>query len=469
MNNSSVRLKMIEIKNLKNVTYGTLSFENTRKAYNASILGLYGQNGSGKTALIDSLLLLKFALSGQSVPAFFSDLVNVDAEFAEIRYEFSVENTDNGGEYTADYTLRIRRDAGDVSGNTIIQGDEATDGRVVLFDEVLTYSYECGGVKLPNRPVVDTRTDDVFSPKSKYDVLVGKSKSVFTDLIVAKKLALAMSRSFIFSKELISAIRENCAEDVHRFLFDALVVYGNYELFVINTASAGMMSMNALPLAFRSNPDDASYNNIMVSISGTTTIPADALEPVSKVIDEMNIVLAEIIPGLTIGAKNLGSSLMRSGREGVKIELVSHKNSKEIPLRYESDGIKKIISILQLFIVIYNKPSITVAIDELDSGVFEYLLGELLRIISEKGRGQLIFTSHNLRPLETLDRGFIAFTTTNPENRYIRMSNVKTNNNLRDFYYRDIVLGEQCETVYNSTDNYEIAYAFREAGEDDEP
>ena len=90
-----------------------------------------------------------------------------------------------------------------------------------------------------------------------------------------------------------------------------------------------------------------------------------------------------------------------------------------------------------------------------------------MRIISEKGKGkgQLIFTSHNLRPLETLDRGFIAFTTTNPENRYVRMTNVKENNNLRDFDYRDIVLGEQKETLYEPTNNYEIALAFREAGE----
>lgn len=93
------------------------------------------------------------------------------------------------------------------------------------------------------------------------------------------------------------------------------------------------------------------------------------------------------------------------------------------PFLYDTnlEGIKKIISILQLFIEIYNFPSITVAIDEIDSGIFEYLLGELMRIISEKGKGQLIFTSHNLRPLETIDRGFIAFTTTNPENRYIEI------------------------------------------------
>lgn len=113
----------------------------------------------------------------------------------------------------------------------------------------------------------------------------------------------------------------------------------------------------------------------------------------------------------------------------------------------------------------YNSASITVAVDELDSGVFEYLLGEILRIISEKGKGQLIFTSHNLRPLETLDKGFVAFTTTNPENRYIRLTNVKTNNNLRDFYYRDIILGEQDEPLYERTNNSEIALAFIEAGE----
>ena len=140
-------------------------------------------------------------------------------------------------------------------------------------------------------------------------------------------------------------------------------------------------------------------------------------------------------------------------------------SEEKLMLMDEKGGIKKIVSILQLLIVMYNSASITVAVDELDSGVFEYLLGEILRIISEKGKGQLIFTSHNLRPLETLDKGFVAFTTTNPENRYIRLTNVKTNNNLRDFYYRDIILGEQDEPLYERTNNSEIALAFIEAGE----
>ena len=180
----------------------------------------------------------------------------------------------------------------------------------------------------------------------------------------------------------------------------------------------------------------------------------------------MNIVLDKIIPGLTISIKNLGKIIDQNGEYGVQIQLMSlREGMKEIPLQYESDGIKKIISVLHLLIQMFNT-SITVAIDELDAGIFEYLLGEILHIIQDHGKGQLIFTSHNLRPLETLDRCFIAFTTINPENRYTRMYNVKTTNNLRDLYYRDIMLGSnQNEELYMPTNNSEIALAFHEAGE----
>ena len=180
--------------------------------------------------------------------------------------------------------------------------------------------------------------------------------------------------------------------------------------------------------------------------------------------NNMNIVLEQIIPGLSIKVYELDTELSKDSKPGKRLQLMSERNGKEIPLKYESEGIKKIVSILQLLIVVYNSESITLAVDELDAGIFEYLLGELLKVISEKGKGQLIFTSHNLRPLETIDKGFIAFTTVNPENRYIRFVNVKGNNNLRDFYYRDITLGEQTEPVYDPTNNYEIMLALKEAG-----
>jgi len=78
------------LKILKNVENGQLSFANHRKNFRTSILGLYGQNGSGKTALIDAIELLQLALKGQPVPDKFADYINVKAESAVLHYEFSV-------------------------------------------------------------------------------------------------------------------------------------------------------------------------------------------------------------------------------------------------------------------------------------------------------------------------------------------------------------------------------------------
>lgn len=465
MKNFAVRIENVEIINFKNVRYGFLSFENPQKKFRSSILGLYGQNGSGKTALIDALELLRFALSGKAVPACFADYVNVDSEYATIKYGFKIQNLKDDGYFSVLYEVSIRRDKED-SGQNTEQFSDSVVQKVTLFNEVLSCAYKWGKTKSRSSYVIDTRTDnDIFSPKSKYKKLVGNSKETAMDLLVAKQLTRTSSRSFVFSRELLNIIRQNCKEEQYLFLMESLAFFGNYELFVITTRNTGLISMDALPLAFNyAEEGKISTGSILVNLNGPSLIPEDALPIVRKVVKSMNIVLERIVPNLTIDIKDLGTQLSTNGIVGSSIQLVSNKNDKEIPLQYESDGIKKLISVLQLLIVIYNKSSITVAIDELDSGIFEYLLGEILRIISEKGKGQLIFTSHNLRPLETLDKGFIAFTTTNPLNRYIRMSNVKATNNLRDFYYRDIVLGEQCEPVYESTNNSEIALAFREAG-----
>lgn len=469
---TTVRLKKVDIYNFKNVEYGHLDFESPKGTYFANILGLYGQNGSGKTALIEAISLLKSALTGHSISSVASNYINVDSAFAKLKFEFQICSKEQDAITTAIYEFCIRREMQNTESNferTSISPEiniQNEKYQVVLFDEMLSFPCKKSSENKRMNVVIDTRTDEVFVPRTEYDLLVGKEKEREVELLVAKKLTGVSSRSFIFSQELLTIIRKNCQDAERISVINRLVSYGNLELFVIGTSNSGLISLNSLPLKFKyTEGQTRALGTLPISLNHPATIPQETVELVKKVMQNMNVVLSQIIPGLTISVKELGTHLTKDGKISSRIQLISNRYGKEISLQYESEGIKKIVSVLQLLIVVFNDSSITVAIDELDAGIFEYLLGELLRIISEKGKGQLIFTSHNLRPLEVLNRKFVAFTTTNPLNRYIRLTNVKQNNNLRDFYYRDIVLGEQSENVYESTNNYEIALAFKEAGE----
>jgi AAA15 family ATPase/GTPase len=464
MAKKGVRLTNIKIENFKNVKMGEIDLSNKRKNFKSSILGLYGQNGSGKTALVDAIQLLKYTLCGQSIPSEYADYINVDALSSTFFFQFNINIGDSIYEAWYQFSMKMVQD----DEQTNFQDDdiEKIKSKVEVFDEVLSYSCLRGEHKVRKSPLIDTRTREVFIPKKKCDELIGTDKSKMMDLLVTKRITQTTSRSFIFSREMINAFRKNCSNEEYLSLIETLVIFANTELFIIKTRNSGLISMNALPLAFNYKGENVvTYGKLMMPLDSVVPISEEEYDIVKKIIDNMNIVLKQIVPDLTIDVVDLGTVLLKNGNTGRSIQLMSLKNGKAIPFKYESEGIKKIVSILQLLIVVYNSSSITVAIDEIDAGIFEYLLGEMLNIISEKGKGQLIFTSHNLRPLETIDKGFIAFTTTNPNKRYARMTNVKQNNNLRDFYYRDIVLGEQNEQLYNPTNNFEISLAFREAGE----
>ena len=472
MQSYDVRITHITIRNFKNVIYGNINLSDKIKDYRSSILGVYGQNGSGKTALIDALELLKYALCGRMIPSRFADCINVDTAEAELDFGFELRDKDSILPISYRFHLISYRD--ELKQNTESADPSLQEKKVGIIKEILKCPIISEKTMKTGRLLDSSGT--ILTPIPKKDLLAGKDKDADIELMVDKKLTYREARSFLFSGELLTRIRnhvngssgsdkEKTEQVFYLSILESLVNYGNNCLFIINTQSSGAISLNAQPINFKYREENmGAIGTIMLPLEKSVLVPQGTLSVINKLFSGMNIVLEKIIPGLRITVNKLGTEALPNGEKGYRIELMSKKNSKPIPLRNESEGIRKIVSILQLLIVVYNQSSITVAIDELDSGVFEYLLGELLRIIAEKGKGQLIFTSHNLRPLETLDKSFIAFTTTNPANRYIRMQNVKETNNLRDLYYRDIIIGDQKEELYDHTNNSGIALAFREAG-----
>jgi AAA15 family ATPase/GTPase len=258
----------------------------------------------------------------------------------------------------------------------------------------------------------------------------------------------------------------NEALNDYAYIINNLNDYAKMNLFVIQNSHSATISLSfVLPFAFRLENEGCIHKgDLPIRLDGPSVITEEVFLLIKTLIENMNFVLSTIIPGLSIDIHDFGTELLKNNKVGHKIELYSIRDNTRIPLKYESEGVIKIISILNVLLCVYNKRNMCLVIDEFDAGIFEYLLGELLSIFEKGAKGQLIFTSHNLRALEMIDKKSIFFSTTNPYNRYIRLQNVKSNNNLRDMYLRSILLGGQKEDVYNETDSVEIGRAFRKAG-----
>ena len=82
-----MRLVAMEIENIKNVGYGRLEFSQGKSG---SILGIYGQNGSGKTVVVDCMVLLKCLLSGRRIPSHFYHYINALSKSGHVTYEFEI-------------------------------------------------------------------------------------------------------------------------------------------------------------------------------------------------------------------------------------------------------------------------------------------------------------------------------------------------------------------------------------------
>jgi len=453
MNNATIRLQSIELNNFKNIEHGKIDFNSyKKKTYyenKPEIIGIYGQNGSGKTSVINALELLKVLIEGKSLPENMKDYIYQLSDTTTLKFVFYIENkSKNEFKYLIDYEFSIKRENDSYS----------------FSSEKLSYKEISGKGKTTIIEVNDANKKTPILPVKRYNELIRLNKENEIDIQVTKKICKKANTSFIFHEDIINML-ENHANIDYFTIMQTLKYFITVNLFVISNKYSANTSLNFMPISFRIQEENKiAVGDIPVNLTKETSINKSGLRIVTKVLEQMNIVLGKIIRNLEVEAIETGKDFNDKGQELIKVEMFSIRGNIKVPLRYESEGIKKIISILSTLISVFNDSSVCLAVDELDSGIFEFLLGELLEILDKHGRGQIIFTSHNLRALEKLPKDSIIISTANSNNRFIRIPNVKASNNLRDIYLRSIDLGGLNEPIYESTSAYEISHAFRKAG-----
>lgn len=457
MEQNIVRLVSMEINHIKNVLHGNLEFVSGRKG---SILGIYGQNGSGKTVVVDCMGLLKSLLSGRHISPSFFHYINSQSETASVKYCFHIQTKDS--KLYAEYEVELLKNK---PSSFCISSEKLSmktldDGKRTKLTSLFEYHK---GEK------------ELFRPMKHYNYFE-KSMEQMVALTIARQATESFDEdtqrleigSFLFSKK-AQEVFERAQGDTAKiyFLSHILQSYGINDLMVIDNSYYGLASLNlnALPVNI-DWPDSPKLKptGIMLQLTDINVIPKGIYDHVVNTIQQINIVLKSLIPDIELEIYNAFDKLMENGTDGVQFEIITIRGEARIPLLYESAGIKKLISICSNLVACYNRETYCLVVDELDAGIYEYLLGECLEVMQERAMGQLIFTSHNLRPLEVLDKDFLVYTTVNPQNRYIKSAYIKNTQNTRLSYLRTIKLGGQKETLYNETNIYEIALAMRRAG-----
>lgn len=463
-----IRLTRIELDGVKNIRHGAIDLYRPGRNTDAradnevsSVTGIYGQNGSGKTSVIEAIQVLRLLMVGEGLKGERAGILVNRAgganPHASLYAEIQVDDT------LVAYTVVL--EACD-TGLHVVRETLATrprgNRRRILMDYRMARDGETGLLT----PTV--------SPTGAWNSLTALQHA---DDLLRQEAALAYSqnRSFLFSREfstqfarisgllhaqdMLPAARRAALDRTLDPLLDVigrLARFADNGIRVVTTRQGASVCFGYTPFMHGGRFD-------ILDIGRPCFVPATIRREIERMVEQANLVLPVVIPGLKLECE-MKEDVGEAGEAGARVFLYSSRGGVRIPFWAESEGIRRIVGILSLLVRMFNETDTCIAIDEIDSGIFEVLLGDILKVLARRGRGQLVFTAHNLRVLEVLDHKSIVFSTADPDKRFVQFPNVRVGNNLRDMYIRSVSLDAESTRLAQKVKTAHVAVALSRAG-----
>ncbi|WP_297487865.1 AAA family ATPase [uncultured Cetobacterium sp.] len=387
-------INSIRMINFKNISDSTVDFK-------SNISGIYGPNGSGKTTIIEGISLLKsffgmgdthsdYSIKDDSL----SDIIKKGEEKAELSMELQYE----------DIIFKI---------GVIFERKELNE--VVVLKEYMEYKENKPRQKYKNLFTVENTSDGflpkIFIEKSKKDQfgyfqknLFKKNNTSFQSLI--KKMNEFKSFFFILENEYSRLIEGNMEDNI---LNNIMI---NWKILSMALKSINIITLKDQAICNMTYAIPIYSENKCIYLDKRENLYFENIyEEIKKAVENINKLFPLFIPGVKViceGEIKLESDIGTKYAVNIYIE----RNGNKIDIFKESTGTIKLFSILSAIIQILKNEYSSLIIDELDVHVFEYLLAFILSKLSSRIKGQLVFTSHNLLPMEKLDRNSIILSTT---------------------------------------------------------
>ena len=463
-NKYTVRIEGITLQNFKNIGNGSVYFNEFKKLERkdyceedfSNVLGIYGQNASGKTSVIEALSIIRHIICSGGCNVFLRQYIKKNTNAFLISLSFLL--TKQNKKIMATYTLCVKSEASSIFiENESLSSFELDKKQDQLGNKKTLFGYTKGiGLKDSFLSSIESKDDRTILNYLAYQ----KTNIPLTNMNFKMYSAL-------FNNETIEIIKKDKNLTNLTEIVIPIIDFCRNKFLIVKTNLFDGLNEKGIGLNgfdFDEN-DDRIHKNFSIFF-GKQRLEKTKYNDFLKMLNESSKILQTLVPGLLIQSHIYNKILSAKGEEIIEFEVMSIRNKCEIPLLLESRGVKQMLTYVGDLIGVFNHEGTFIAIDELDSGVFEYLLGEIIYAFDNFANGQLLFTSHNFRILEKIKPCEIFFTTTDEMNRFVQPKYVKNNNNLRDVYYRLIVQGDEKETYYNKASSIDIVKTFSSLGKD---
>ena len=444
-------VKAKNFKSLKDIEFNL----NKTKTKTNQFISIYGENGSGKTNIVELFKLLQ-----QSIMSRATDIAmnKMPKQFWKIQEEMSDQlPTEIKQIFQLSFNLKEYR---------MLDEEEATE---------IEY-----GFKINNKDgfYYIKFNDEIIEEKLYY--MAGKQRAYLFQINkennkITKNLNKNIFINEKYNEELIDGIDKYWGKYTFLSLLSFETIEKNKD-YINNNISKNiievidriwLMTVHVDKGALKIIPDGfvkaRKLNNIQKGI-----VKKDKLSEIKKYENVLNIFFTQAYADIKEVKYEINEK-----EDRIHYELYFNKKIggqiKSIPSRLESDGTRRILN--QFDTIIGSLLGETVIIDEIDNGIHDVLMKNIIMSIKDEITGQLIITTHNTLLLEILPK----------ENIYILSSDrngnktinsikeygikIQKNNNARDLYFKGVFGGIP---TTNYIDFEEIKYALEDSENNEE-
>lgn len=444
-------VKAKNFKSLKDIEFNL----NKTKTKTNQFISIYGENGSGKTNIVELFKLLQ-----QSTMSRATDIAmnKMPKEFWKIQEEMSDQlPTEIRQIFQLSFNLKEYR----------------------MLDEEEPTEIEYGFKINDNDGFYYIKFDDEIIEEKLY-YMAGKQRAYLFQINKGNNKIIKNLNKNIFinekyNEELIDGIDKYWGKYTFLSLLSFEAIEKNKD-YIDNNISKNimevidkiwLMTVHVDKGAFKIIPDGfvkvRKLNNIQKGI-----VKKDKLPEIKKYENVLNIFFTQAYADIKEVKYKINEK-----EDRIHYELYFYKmiggQIKSIPSILESDGTRRILN--QFDTIIGSLLGETVIIDEIDNGIHDVLMKNIIMSIKDEITGQLIITTHNTLLLEILPKEYIYILSTdyngNKTINSIKEYGIKIqkNNNARDLYFKG-VFGGIPTTDY--IDFEEIKYALEDSEDNEE-